>query len=206
MAESIEVIELRLQAIGVKNPDIQQKGVDEVIIEIYDGVNVTREQAELLAQRSLLEFREQTNIKDAQGNVIGQKWVPATAVINGETKILNSGYFKGNTYVTRNNTIGEILLIFEWTAEGAQICREVTTRLVNKPLGIFEGSGEDAQPLLDDDGQAIAPIVNAVIEDKGEITGLNLKEATELSKQLNAGRLPIQFAVIEYSKADAIKP
>jgi protein-export membrane protein SecD len=133
----------------------------------------------------------------ASVNIPGtQRWIPATAVINGETKTLNSSYFKDNTYVTRSNTNGAILLIFEWTTEGAQISKEVTTRLLNKPLGIFEGSGEDAQPLLGDNGQAIAPVVNAVITDSGEITGLSLAEATDLSKQLNAGRLPVPLKLI----------
>jgi len=113
----------------------------------------------------------------------------ATAVINGETKILTSSYFRENTYVTRSTTTGEILLVFEWTEEGAQISKEVTSRLqpfynTNYPysrLGIFEGSGEDATPLLGDDGQPIAPGVLAVITDSGEITGLSLNEATQLS-------------------------
>lgn len=132
----------------------------------------------------------------ASVTVTGSKWVPATAVINGETKILNSSYFRENTYVTRHPTTGSILLIFEWTTEGSEISKEVTTRLLNKPLGIFEGSGDDAQPLLGDDGQAIAPTVNDVITDQGEITGLSLTEATDLSAQLNAGRLPVPLTLI----------
>ncbi|MDD5288861.1 MAG: protein translocase subunit SecD [Dehalococcoidales bacterium] len=125
-----------------------------------------------------------------------KKWIPSTAVINGETKILNSSYFKENTYVTRHSTTGEILLVFEWTTEGAQVSKEVTTRLLNKQLGIFEGAGDEAEPLVGDDGQAIAPVVNAVITDKGEITGLSLKEATDLSAQLNAGRLPVPLKLV----------
>ncbi len=127
--------------------------------------------------------------------VTGQNWIPVTAVIDGKTKTLNSSYFKSNTYVTHSTTTGGILMIFEWTTEGSQISKDVTTRLLNKPLGIFEGSGVDAQPLLGDDGQAIAPIVNAVITDSGEITGLSLKEATMLSEQLNAGRLPVPLTI-----------
>ncbi len=66
---------------------------------------------------------------------------------------------------------------------------QITGRLVvgNQPLGIFEGD----QPLLGDDGQPIAPRVQAVITEVGIITGLSMTEATELSKQLNAGRLPV---------------
>ena len=67
-----------------------------------------------------------------------------------------------------------------------------TAWLINKPLGIFEGD----EPLLGDDGVPIAPIVRAVITDRGQIEGLSLNEATTLSKQLNAGRLPVSLETI----------
>jgi len=54
-------------------------------------------------------------------------------------------------------------------------------------LGIFEGS----QSLLGEDGRPIAPSVQGVISDKGQIEGLSITEAKRLSSQLNAGRLPI---------------
>jgi preprotein translocase subunit SecD len=124
-------------------------------------------------------------------------WVPATGIIDGEEKVLNSSYFKENTYVDRTN-LGEIVLHFEWNEEGAQLSEQITSRLVvgNQPLAIFEGEGENAQPLLGEDGRPIAPRVQAVIRERGVITGLSLTEATELSKQLNAGRLPVPLTKI----------
>ena len=115
-------------------------------------------------------------------------WVPAMGTVNGEEKALNSSYFKENTYIDRGQ-LGEIALHFDWNEEGAELSEQITGRLVvgNQPLGIFEGD----QPLLGDDGQPIAPRVQAVITDRGIITGLSMTEATELSKQLNAGRLPV---------------
>jgi len=115
-------------------------------------------------------------------------WVPAMGTVNGEEKALNSSYFKENTYIDRGQ-FGEIELHFEWNEEGIELSEQITGRLVvgNQPLGIFEGD----QPLLGDDGQPIAPRVQAVITDRGIITGLSMTEATELSKQLNAGRLPV---------------
>ena len=115
-------------------------------------------------------------------------WVPAMGTINGEEKALNSSYFIENTYVDRGQ-FGEIELHFEWNEEGAVLSEQITGRLVvgNQPLGIFEGD----EPLLGDDDQPIAPRVQAVITKVGVITGLSMTEATELSKQLNAGRLPV---------------
>ena len=118
-------------------------------------------------------------------------WVPATGLIDGEEKVLNSSYFQGNTYVDTSGQTNQVELHFEWNAEGAILSEQITGRLIGEPLGIFEGSGEDAQPLLDDDGQPITPAVQAVIKDRGRITGLSLNDAIDLSQQLNAGRLPV---------------
>jgi len=130
-------------------------------------------------------------------------WVPATGVIDGEEKVLNSSYFKRNTEVSRGQ-LGEPVLHFEWTEEGAELSEQITSRLVvgNQPLGIFEGEGEDARPLLGDDGQPIAPRVQAVIRDSGVITGLSGQEALLLSRQLNLGRLPVPLTSIGEQTVD----
>jgi len=133
---------------------------------------------------TLLEFGELVSGNETARweNELG-RWKPAVAVIDGVEKALTSRYFKNNTYVTRGN-LGEILLIFEWDKEGSQLSQQITSRLIDKPLGIFEGD----QPLRGEDGRSIAPTVRAVITDRGQIEGLSLADATRLSKQLNAGR------------------
>jgi preprotein translocase subunit SecD len=192
----VAVIANRVNPLGVTEPNIERRGKDQIIVELpMPKGGLTDVQKERIGRTALLEFREQVEIKNDKGEVTEKKWIPATATIDGEQKILNSSYFKSNTYITRDN-LGKILLIFEWNDEGAKLSKEITGRLIGKPLGIFEGSGEDAQPLLGDDKQPIAPIVQAVITDKGEVTGLSTKESTELSKQLNAGRLPVPLKLI----------
>jgi preprotein translocase subunit SecD len=144
---------------------------------------------------ALLEFRELVQTLDDQGNVIEEKWIPATGTYNGVTKVLNSSYLNGNTDI-KVTSLGAIEPYFEWNEEGAALFKEITTRLLNKPLGIYEGSGDDAIPLLGEDGEPITPIVQSVLTTDGVITGLSRKEATELSKQLNAGCLPVQLKLI----------
>jgi preprotein translocase subunit SecD len=133
---------------------------------------------------TVLEFGELAGDNETAEweNELG-RWKPAVAVIDGVEKALTSRYFKDNTYVTRDN-LGGILLVFEWDDEGSQLSEAITSRLIDKPLGIFEGD----KALLDEDGVPIAPTVKAVIMDKGQIEGLSLSEASRLSRQLNAGR------------------
>jgi len=185
MNGAIAVIERRINVLGVTEPLVQKQGSDRILVEL-PGVSEAEKAKGLIGETTLLEFRERK--VDEDGNVT---WVPATAIIDGKEKALTSGYFKENTYVGQGS-LGQIYLYFEWNEEGSEISSEVTGRLIGQPLAIFL-SGE---PLLGDDGQPIAPIVRSQITDRGQIEGLSLKEATELSQLLNAGRIPIPLTPI----------
>lgn len=111
------------------------------------------------------------------------RWKPATAIIDGEEIALTSQHFKKNTYVTIDEQ-GIVLLIFEWTDEGSQLCEQITGRLIGQPLGIFEGD----EALKTADGQPIAPVVGSVIKESGCISDLSLEDATALSTLLNASQ------------------
>jgi len=182
---AIAVIEERINAFGVTDPVIQKQGRNRIVVEL-PGVSESEEAKRLMGETALIEFREFG--RDEDGN---EAWIPATAIIDGEEKALNSSYFKVNTYVDRDN-FGNILLIFEWTEEGSKVSEEVTQRLLNQPMGIFL-SGE---PLLGEDGVPITPVVRAVITTSGQIEGLSFNEATKLSKLLNAGIIPIPLTPI----------
>jgi len=179
------VIENRINPLGVSEPVIQIQGDDRIMVEL-PGLDITDAEKERLGRVALLEFREAE--VDENGEVT---WIPATGTIDGQEKALNSSYFKENTYVSASELSG-VLLVFEWNEEGSQLSEQVTGRLIGKPLGIFEGD----EPLLGDSGQPIAPIVKSVISTSGQIQGLSLKEAQTLSKQLNAGRLPVPLKII----------
>jgi preprotein translocase subunit SecD len=182
---TIAVIERRINALGVTEPIIQKQGEDRILVEL-PGVSEAEKAKSLVGQTSILEFREQ--VTDQSGNTT---WVPATAVIDGQEKTLTSAYFKENTRVTTDE-LGRVLLIFEWNDEGSKLSEEITGRLIGQPLGIFMGD----EPLLGEDGKPIAPIVRAKITSSGQIEGLSFNEATELSKLLNAGRIPVPLTPI----------
>lgn len=174
------VIERRINALGIAESTvrIQQKygGEYNVAIEL-PGIADIENAKEMVGLFTVLEFREQ----DEAGN-----WTPATGTVDGEELPLTSRYFKENTYVTISQT-GRPLLIFEWDETGAQLSEQITTRLLQKPLAIYLGD----EPLLGEDGRIIAPVVEAVIEESGQITGLSLTDAQELSRLLNAGRIDV---------------
>jgi preprotein translocase subunit SecD len=218
----IAVITNRINPLGVTEPNIEKRGDNQIVVEIPQ-LSITDVQRERIGRTALLEFRELLAVEveseeepeveqegegeeeppveqEGEGEEepeVVMEWVPATGVINGQEKVLNSSYFKSNTYISRDE-FGAIELIFEWNEEGAILSEQITGRLVGQPLGIFEGD----EPLLDENDRPVAPTVQAVIRDRGRITGLSLNEATELSKQLNAGRLPVPLESIGGQEVD----
>ena len=176
-----EVIARRIDALGITESIVQiQKQEYNIVIQL-PGIADIEKAKEMVGLFTVLEFREQ----DEEGN-----WIPATGTVtvNGEEKelILSSRYFKENTYVTVGQ-LGSPLLIFEWDETGAQLSKQITTRLLGKQLAIYLGD----EPLRGEDGRIIAPVVQAVIEDKGQIEGLSLTDVQELSRLLNAGRIDV---------------
>ncbi len=182
---AMAVIEQRINVFGVTEPVIQKQGGDRILVEL-PGVSEAEKAKALIGETTLLEFRELLEGEDGE-----PEWVPVVGTVAGKEKVLNSGYFQENTYVATDD-FGGVLLIFEWNDEGSELSEQITERLIGKPLGIFL-SGE---PLLGEDGQPIAPFVRSVITTRGQIEGLSLKEATELSQLLNAGRIPVPLTPI----------
>jgi preprotein translocase subunit SecD len=185
------VIENRVNPLGVTEPVVQIQGDDRIIVEL-PGISITDEEKERLARVDILEFGELvTDDEEARWeNELG-KWKPATANISGEQKELTSRYFKTNTQVGQDS-YGNIELHFEWDDEGSELSKEITTRLLGQPLAIFDGD----DPLRGESGNPIAPTIQAVITDRGVITGLSLNDAIKLSRQLNFGRLPVPLEII----------
>jgi len=179
-----DVVEKRINALGITESTvrIQEYGGEYNIAIELPGIADIEKAKEMVGLFTVLEFREQ----DAAGN-----WTPATGTVtvNGEGKelILSSRYFKENTEVNLHPTTNQVLLLFEMDETGAKLFKQISTRLLGKPLAIFLGD----EPLRGEDGRIIAPTVEAVIEDKGQITGLSLVDAQDLSRVLNAGRIDV---------------
>jgi len=188
----IAVLGNRINPMGVTEPVIQKQGNNRILVEL-PGLSITDKEKESLGRVDILRFGELAD-EDEEAeweNELG-RWKPAIAIIDGEEKTLSSRYFKENTYIRHVERTGEILLIFEWDEEGSKLSKEITGRLIEQRMGIFEGG----EPLRGDNGRPIAPFVQTTITSSGQITGLSLSDATRLSQQLNYGRLPVPLEII----------
>ena len=180
-----QTIERRVNAYGVSEPIVQtmQNEQGSFILVQLPGVKSIDEALKLIGQVAELDFREQA--VNATGNTT---WVVAKAVgSNGTEEELTGKYLKPNATPRLNPNTNKIEIAFEWNAEGAILFKQITTRNLNKPLGIF----------LDNE-LISAPTVQAVIEAQGVIEGnFSLDEAKTLAIQLNSGALNVPLTIVE---------
>ncbi len=189
----IEKIERRVNAYGVTEPIIQRLGEDLILVQL-PGVKDVEEAVKLIRQTAELDFREQkTTQAGAEFNQQEDQWVPAMARgSDGQEKALTGKYLKPNATPNVNQQTGEVEVLFEWDDEGAVLFKQITERNLQKPLGIF----------LDNE-LITAPTVQAVIEQRGVITGVTLEEARLLAIQLNSGSLDVPLEIIHEQDVDA---
>lgn len=185
-------IERRVNAYGVTEPIVQtirnERG-SFVLVQL-PGVKDIDQALKLIGQTAELDFREL--MIDSSGKAVldengKEQWTIAKAKgSDGQERELAGKYLKPNAQVNLTQQTNEPEVAFEWNSEGAVLFEQVTQRNLQKPLGIFL------------DNQLIsAPTVQAVIKEKGVITGLNLDEARTLAIQLNSGSLDVPLALVE---------
>ena len=178
-----QTIERRVNKYGVSEATVRiMQNEQGSFIEVQlPGVKNIDEARKLIGQVAELDFREQV-VKG--GNTT---WVIAKAVgSNQQEKELTGKYLKPNATVVLNPTTNKPEIAFEWDAEGALLFKQITTRNLYKPLGIFL-----------DNALISAPEVKAVIEAKGVIEGnFSLDEANTLAIQLNSGALNVPLTEV----------
>src|SRR3979490_1129747 len=124
----LHVIQRRVNAYGVAEAEIQTLGSDRVIVQL-PGVKDIEEAKKLIGQTAKLEFKEQ----DATG-----QWIPAVGTLNGQPVALTGAYLvPGHQQVPFASRAGLPEVAFEFNSDGAQIFQQITSHLIQKPLGIY---------------------------------------------------------------------
>jgi len=189
-------IERRVNAYGISEATVQiVQNADGNFLQVQlPGVNNTAEVLAAIGQTAELSFKEQATVN---GTLI---WVPAMATgSNGQQEELTGKYLRPNVTVETDPQTGKPVVAFEWNAEGALLFKQITTRDVGKPLGIFL-----------DNKEITAPEVKQPITDgKGVITNnawtlSNIDEPRTLAIQLNSGALPVPLTLVAREDIEAL--
>jgi len=181
-----DVIERRVNLFGVREPMVQVQG-ERLIVELA-GVVDPAEAIKQIGQTPFLEFREQKEnyneilennrkVIETQEGQIEDPFQPTA---------LTGKYLK-RAELSFDQTTNRPLVLLEFNDEGTKIFEDLTGKNVGKILAIYI----DGQPIS-------TPVVQEKISGgKAQITGqFTVEEARALSRNLNAGALPVPIKLI----------
>ena len=167
MNSLIEVLDRRINGIGVAESVVQKAGNNRVIIEL-PGISDTTEAINMIGKTALLEFK----IMDENGNL------GPTLLTGGALKKAQVGY--GN--------LGEPQINFEMKPEGAIEFARITRENVGKQLAIVLDGKVQTAPVIRTE------IPGGTGSISGNYT---VEEAKRTATLLNSGALPIKAEIIE---------
>ncbi|MEF9932944.1 MAG: protein translocase subunit SecD [Cetobacterium sp.] len=167
MNRLIEVLDRRINGLGVAESVVQRAGSDRVIIEL-PGISNTEDAINMIGKTALMEFK----IMNEDGTL-------------GETLLTGGALKKAD--VSYDN-LGRPQIHFEMTGEGAQTFAKITRENIGKRLAITLDGTVQTAPSINSE----IPSGNGVIT--GNYT---VEEAKATSTLLNAGALPVKAEIIE---------
>ena len=167
MNSLIEVLDRRINGIGVAESVVQKAGSNRVIIEL-PGISDTTEAINMIGKTALLEFK----IMDEHGNL------GPTLLTGGALKKAQVGY--GN--------LGEPQINFEMKPEGAIEFARITRENIGKQLAIVLDGKVQTAPVIRTE------IPGGTGSISGNYT---VEEAKRTATLLNSGALPIKAEIIE---------
>lgn len=193
-----QIVDRRVNAIGVTEPLVQVEGNRRILVEL-PGIEDSQEAISLIQETALLEFVDTGDLPLPEGMCIRTslnegpsrcetETVDGEAVATGEepptfpTILTGAGLREAGV---GSDQLGQYFVDFALTEEGGQVFEAHTRANQGKHLTIVL------------DKQVVSsPTINAVIEDRGTITGnFTLEEAQQLATQLRFGSLPVPLRI-----------
>ena len=167
MNRLIEVLDRRINGLGVAESLVQKAGSNRVIIEL-PGISNTEDAIKMIGKTALLEFK----LENPDGTL-------------GETLLTGGALKKAD--VSYDN-LGRPQIQFEMNQEGAVKFAEITRNNIGKKLAITLDGKVQTAPMINSE----IPSGNGVIT--GNYT---VEEAKATATLLNAGALPVKAEIVE---------
>src|SRR5215469_8404254 len=192
--QSIEIIQRRVNGLGLVEPTIQRQGVDRVLVQV-PGLKDPQELIDVLGKTAKLDFRmvdlnmsveqaKESRPSDSEilpGEQPGEQYLV-------EKRVLVSGADLTDAQPSFDQQTGQPIVQFRFNSTGARKFADVTTHNVGKPFAIVLDNKVISAPVIQ------TPITGG----SGQITGnFTVKSATDLAVLLRAGALPAPLTVVE---------
>lgn len=167
MSRLIEVLNRRVNGLGVSESSVQKVGERRVIVEL-PGITDTEKAIDMIGKTAMMEFR----IQDRDGNL-------------GET--LLTGKALKSAKVSYDN-LGRPQISFEMTLDGAKKFAEITRNNIGKQLAITMDGVIQTAPRINGEIAGGSGVIT------GNYT---VEEAKSTAALLNAGALPVKAEILE---------
>ena len=167
MSKVKNIIERRVNSIGVAEPVIQLSGNDKLIVELA-GIKDPQKAIELIGTTAKLEFR----IKNKDGSY---------------GPVLLEGSALKSAGVTRDQ-VGMPSVSFELNSKGANDFAKITRENVGKQLAIMLDNKEQSAPTINSEINGGSGIITG---------RFSMEEANNLANLLKSGALPVEIKIVE---------
>jgi len=193
VVQSIQIIERRVNELGLVEPTIQREGTDRILVQV-PGLQDPSRLKEILGKTAKLDFRmvdvsmtpeqaEQSRPADSEilPGERGEKYLI-------EKRVLVSGADLVDAQPGFDQRTNEPVVNFRFNSAGARKFAEVTQANVGKPFAI----------ILDNKVISAPVIREPILGGSGQISGnFTVQSANDLAILLRAGALPAPLTVIE---------
>ena len=167
MSKVKNIIERRVNSIGVAEPVIQLSGNDKLIVELA-GIKDPQKAIELIGTTAKLEFR----IKNKDGSY---------------GPVLLEGSALKTAGVSRDQ-LGMPSVSFELNSQGANTFAKITRENIGKQLAIMLDNKEQSAPTIDSEISGGSGIIRG---------RFSIEEANNLANLLKSGALPVEIKIVE---------
>src|SRR5438874_742840 len=195
--QSVEIIERRVNAMGLVEPSIQRQGIDRVLVQV-PGLGNPEELIKVIGTTAKLTFRLVDTTMTAEQALQGRP-PPESEIVYGskaenrvpyllEKRVIVSGEELTDAQPGFDPRTSEPIVSFKFNTSGARKFAQVTQENVGRPFAI----------VLDEEVISAPVIREPILGGSGQISGnFTVESANNLGILLRAGALPAKLTVIE---------
>jgi preprotein translocase subunit SecD len=192
--QSIEIIQRRVNELGLVEPSIQREGLDRILVQVPGLQDPTRLK-EILGKTAKLDFR-MVDLSMTVEQAIQTRPPADSEILNGqkaekyliEKRVLVSGGDLTDAQPSFDQRTSEPVVSFRFNSSGARKFAEATQQNVGKPFAI----------VLDNQVVSAPVIQEPILGGSGQISGtFTVQQANDLAILLRAGALPAPLTIVE---------
>jgi preprotein translocase subunit SecD len=195
--QSIEIIERRVNQLGLVEPSIQRQGSDRILVQV-PGLGDPQQLIDIIGKTAKLTFRL-VDMSMTPQQALETRPPPESEIVYGskaegaqpyllEKRVIVSGEELIDAQPGFDQRTSEPIVTFRFNSSGARKFARVTQENIGRPFAI----------VLDDEVISAPYIRDAITQGSGQISGnFTVESANNLAILLRAGALPAKLTVIE---------